>query len=255
MQLGTPRTIHPRLTAEHAARHRTRRRRAGRILDRDGRALVQPSARSSASVSSAQGPATRTRPRDALAAPRSTSTPAPARRRRAAPAPKAVRRGPHAAPGRLRRASRAELDGSAASLTARHGAAGADHDVRPRAARRPSARRPPSRSRSPTGARAWRRQSANGGCRPLFDEQLAGTASRRVVIRDARPATRRDAADAGPGARRRRSHDARPSTSQTGGRGGAGRPTRKAALVAVQPSTGDILAVANRPSDSTSTAR
>ena len=86
------------------------------------------------------------------------------------------------------------------------------------------------------------------GLEVRFDRRLAGTPTRRIVIRDASgtPTTTllRRAGRKGQAVRTTLDHDVQQAAETAlGGR------RDKAAVVALQPSTGDILAVANRPTD------
>jgi cell division protein FtsI/penicillin-binding protein 2 len=88
------------------------------------------------------------------------------------------------------------------------------------------------------------------GLEARYERRLAGTPSRRIVIRDAQGAPtatllRRDGT---PGRALRTTLDRR---VQTAAETALGKRHDAAALVALQPSTGDILAVANRPTNAT----
>jgi cell division protein FtsI/penicillin-binding protein 2 len=86
------------------------------------------------------------------------------------------------------------------------------------------------------------------GLQSAFERRLAGTPERRIVIRVAGRPTRT--------LQRRRGHrgaDLRTTLdipTQQAAEAALGDTAKAIALVAVQPSTGDILAVANRPTDS-----
>ena len=90
--------------------------------------------------------------------------------------------------------------------------------------------------------------TGRSGLEARYDERLAGAPDRRVVIRD------RATGDALRTLMRRRGHRGRPVRTlidrdvQTAAEG-ALDGTDDAALVAVEPSSGDVLAVANRPVD------
>jgi cell division protein FtsI/penicillin-binding protein 2 len=88
------------------------------------------------------------------------------------------------------------------------------------------------------------------GLEARYQAQLAGTPARRIVIRD------RSGAPIATLLRRRPSKGRELRTTldrdvQQAAEQALGDTKAKSALVAVQPSTGDILAVANRPTDST----
>ena len=128
---------------------------------------------------------------------------------------------------------------------ARHAAAGAQPGVRPRAAGRRRRRPPPSRSsaRRARSRRRRRRPVGPRGALPGPAGRHADAPHRHPRRAPARPSRRCCSARAARGGA---AHDARPRRPG-GRRGGARRHQAKSALVAVQPSTGDILAVANRP--------
>jgi cell division protein FtsI/penicillin-binding protein 2 len=88
------------------------------------------------------------------------------------------------------------------------------------------------------------------GLQAVFERQLAGTPTGRVVIRDARgvPVQTLHEVEGERGKPLRTTLDLR--TQQAGERALGGR-SGKAALVAVEPSSGDLLAVANRPVEDT----
>ena len=182
---------------------------------------------------------------------------------RRGPADHARRRSPRSA-GSWRSAARpcrprtstCSATGSSAtpcSRAAGHGAAGAEPGASPARCSAPSGRRRPSSSRSSQGHA--RRPATTIGQWGL-EAALPGAARRR-------PPTRRSSSAI---ARRRAEQDAAARPGQPGRtlrttldrdvqraaeQALGDRRRRKAALVAVQPSTGDILAVANRPTDST----
>jgi cell division protein FtsI/penicillin-binding protein 2 len=88
------------------------------------------------------------------------------------------------------------------------------------------------------------------GLEARFDSRLAGTATRRIVIRNAQgtPTTTllRRAGRKGQAVRTTLDRDVQRAAEVA-----LGPRSDKAAVVAAQPSTGDILAVANRPTDQT----
>lgn len=86
------------------------------------------------------------------------------------------------------------------------------------------------------------------GLQAAFERRLAGTPDRRVVIRVGGSPTRTLRRRRGrPGSDVRTTLDI---ATQRAAEAALGDSQKAAALVAVQPSTGDVLAVANRPSDS-----
>ena len=103
-----------------------------------------------------------------------------------------------------------------------------------------------SRGRLTPGA-----ETGQWGLEQQFDAQLAGTPSRRIVIRDSASGVvvrtlRRIPGTAPKPLRTRLSARVQDAAEQA--LGGSAKPS---ALVAVEPSTGDVLAVANRPTDET----
>ena len=242
-----PTVVHPRLTA--GRRLGTVRDPDARapILDRQGRPLV--TARQvvrvgldRATVKDVDASAA------ALAGVARTSTPTPSRAPPSARA-QAVRRGGDAA--RLRLPVRA----GAAGRGDPGRAGGAGHRSSWRRARRsparcwaPSARPRPSRSSARRARSAPATTSASSASRRATRtswpaRRRAGSSSARAP---ARPSRRCSAAPAARGA-----SCARRSTApvQAAAEAALGATAKKAALVAVQPSTGDVLAVANRPTD------
>ena len=89
------------------------------------------------------------------------------------------------------------------------------------------------------------------GLQAAFDKQLAGTASRSVVIRDSEDGAVEKTLRRWRGRRRENLETTLDLDVQRAAEQALGTTKKKAALVALQPSTGDLLAVANRPSDST----
>jgi cell division protein FtsI/penicillin-binding protein 2 len=86
-----------------------------------------------------------------------------------------------------------------------------------------------------------------GGLEGAYDKQLAGTGARKVVIR-----ARGVPIDTLQTRRARRGRPLRTTLDrhvQQAAEDALGGEKRNAALVAIQPSTGDVLAVANRPAD------
>ena len=88
------------------------------------------------------------------------------------------------------------------------------------------------------------------GLQAAFERRLAGRAGGRIVIRRSESGTERRTL------LERRARDGRPLRTtldldvQAAAEAALGNTERNAALVAVQPSTGDVLAVANRPAGS-----
>jgi cell division protein FtsI/penicillin-binding protein 2 len=88
------------------------------------------------------------------------------------------------------------------------------------------------------------------GLQAAYERRLAPVAGRRVVIRDRATGVEEEELLARPGRRGRAVRTTLDIDVQTAAETALGDTTENAALVAVQPSTGDVLAVANRPSDS-----
>jgi cell division protein FtsI/penicillin-binding protein 2 len=89
------------------------------------------------------------------------------------------------------------------------------------------------------------------GLQATFDKELAGTESRSVVIRDAEDGVVEKTLRRWRG---RRPHNLETTLDldvQRAAEQALGPTKKNAALVVLQPSTGNVLAVANRPSDST----
>jgi cell division protein FtsI/penicillin-binding protein 2 len=89
------------------------------------------------------------------------------------------------------------------------------------------------------------------GLQAAFDKQLAGTPSRSVVIRDVEDGVVEKTLKRWRGRRPENLATTLDLDVQQAAEQALGETDKKEALVALQPSTGDILAVANRPSDST----
>ncbi len=89
------------------------------------------------------------------------------------------------------------------------------------------------------------------GLQAAFDRQLAGTASRSVVIRDAKDGVIEKTLRRWRGKRPTDLETTLDLDLQRAAERALGATRTKSALVALQPSTGNVLAVANRPSDST----
>jgi cell division protein FtsI/penicillin-binding protein 2 len=89
------------------------------------------------------------------------------------------------------------------------------------------------------------------GLQAAFDAQLSGTETRSVVIRDAKDGVVERTLKRWKG---KRAEDVRTTLDldvQRAAEEALGSTKKKLALVALQPSTGDVLAVANRPSSDT----
>ena len=89
------------------------------------------------------------------------------------------------------------------------------------------------------------------GLQAAFDEQLAGSESRAVVIRDVEDGVVEKTLRRWKGKQAENLKTTLDLDVQNAAEQALGATNKKEALVALQPSTGDILAVANRPSDST----
>jgi cell division protein FtsI/penicillin-binding protein 2 len=89
-----------------------------------------------------------------------------------------------------------------------------------------------------------------GGLQARYQQQLAGTATRRIVIRDAQGVPTATLLRR-PGAKGQPLRTTLDRDVQQAAETALGNRHDAAALVAVQPSTGNVLAVANRPTDST----
>jgi cell division protein FtsI/penicillin-binding protein 2 len=92
-------------------------------------------------------------------------------------------------------------------------------------------------------------QVGQWGLQARFERRLAGSPSRRVVVRSAeglpvKTLFEREGRDGSP------LHTTLDTRVQAAAEAALGDRTDEAALVAVQPRTGDVLAVANRPTDS-----
>ena len=93
-------------------------------------------------------------------------------------------------------------------------------------------------------------QVGQGGLQAAFEEQLAGTPERSVVIRNeaGEPVDTLQTVEGEPGEPLATTLDLKVQSAAERALGAVGGDG-KAGLVALEPSTGDILAVANRPSD------
>jgi cell division protein FtsI/penicillin-binding protein 2 len=89
------------------------------------------------------------------------------------------------------------------------------------------------------------------GLQAAFDRQLAGTESRSVVIRDVEDGVVEKTLRRWRGKRAENVETTLDLDVQRAAEQALGDTKKKQALVAIQPSTGNVLAVANRPSDST----
>ena len=89
------------------------------------------------------------------------------------------------------------------------------------------------------------------GLQAQFDEQLAGSETRSVVIRDVQDGVAEKTLRRWRGAKAENLETTLDLDVQRVAERALGNTSKKAALVALQPSNGDVLAVANRPDDST----
>jgi cell division protein FtsI/penicillin-binding protein 2 len=89
------------------------------------------------------------------------------------------------------------------------------------------------------------------GLQAAFDKQLAGSESRSVVIRDVEDGVAEKTLRRWRGAKAENIQTTLDMNVQRAAEQALGDTKKKMALVALQPSTGDVLAVANRPNDST----
>ena len=89
------------------------------------------------------------------------------------------------------------------------------------------------------------------GLQAAFDKRLSGTATRSVVVRDVEDGAIEKTLRRWRGLRARDLETTLDLDVQRAAERALGDSRTKAALVALQPSTGNVLAVANRPSDST----
>jgi cell division protein FtsI/penicillin-binding protein 2 len=89
------------------------------------------------------------------------------------------------------------------------------------------------------------------GLQARFDEQLSGTETRAIVIRDAQDGVVEKTLERIKGKRARSLKTTLDLDVQRAAEQALGDTKKKEALVALQPSTGDVLAVANRPSSDT----
>jgi cell division protein FtsI/penicillin-binding protein 2 len=94
-------------------------------------------------------------------------------------------------------------------------------------------------------------QVGQWGLQATFDRQLAGTESRSVVIRDIEDGLLEKTLKRWRGRRPQNLETTLDLDVQRAAEQALGASKKNMALVALQPSTGDVLAVANRPSDST----
>ncbi len=95
------------------------------------------------------------------------------------------------------------------------------------------------------------RQIGQWGLQQAFEKQLAGVAERRIVIRDRETSEPVRTLKTLKGRRPKALRTTLDRKTQEAAESALSGIDKEAALVAVQPSTGDILAVANRPTDST----
>jgi cell division protein FtsI/penicillin-binding protein 2 len=94
-------------------------------------------------------------------------------------------------------------------------------------------------------------QVGQWGLEKAFDDRLAGAPARRILIRDSESGAPVRTLKKVPGKAPRPLSTTLSQPVQTAAESALSGVNQEAALVAVQPSTGDILAIANRPTDST----
>jgi cell division protein FtsI/penicillin-binding protein 2 len=94
-------------------------------------------------------------------------------------------------------------------------------------------------------------QTGQWGLEKVYDARLAGVPARRILIRDAKTGEPVRTLRKLPGQAPRALRTTLSLPAQTAAEAALADTGQEAALVALQPSTGDILAVANRPVDST----
>ncbi len=245
----SPRAIHPRLTAETRLGTSTDTPARGRILARDGRAMVKPRAVVDVAVEVAKvrDPAETAR---GLAAIDGIDADA-------ATLAKQIRSVPQRSFVPVITLRQADYDRVAASLDAVRG-------VSLNARKSPL---PPTKTFArallgtvgPVTAEQLEKTPSLGpgdeigqsGLQSAYQERLGGAATRKVVIRDRETGAAGKALLARPGRRARPLRTTLDLRVQAAAEAALAPVKGNAALVAVQPSTGDILAVANRPADST----
>jgi cell division protein FtsI/penicillin-binding protein 2 len=94
-------------------------------------------------------------------------------------------------------------------------------------------------------------QVGQWGLEKAFDDRLAGAPARRILIRDSESGAPVRTLEKVPGKAPRTVRTTLSQDVQAAAESALNGVDAAAALVAVQPSTGDILAIANRPTDST----
>ncbi len=94
-------------------------------------------------------------------------------------------------------------------------------------------------------------ETGQWGLEKVFDKQLSGIPARRILIREIAGGTAVRTLKKLPGTKPKPLHTTLSTQVQTAAESALAGEDAEAALVAVQPSTGDILAVANRPEDNT----
>jgi cell division protein FtsI/penicillin-binding protein 2/type II secretory pathway pseudopilin PulG len=94
-------------------------------------------------------------------------------------------------------------------------------------------------------------QTGQWGLEKVYDARLAGAPARRIVIRETTNGEPVRTLRKLPGTAPRTLHTTLSAAAQTAAEDALADTGQEAAVVALQPSTGDILAVANRPVDST----
>lgn len=93
-------------------------------------------------------------------------------------------------------------------------------------------------------------EMGQSGLQASYERRLAGTPARRIVIRDRELGSAKSVVLERRGRPGRGLHTTLDIAAQSAAEVALGDVDGNAALVAVQPSTGDVLAVANRPADS-----
>jgi cell division protein FtsI/penicillin-binding protein 2 len=243
-----PQTIHPRLTAAtRLGTSATSPERAG-ILDRDGRALVQERAVVRVGLQ-------RDKVRDVNA---SATALADALDVDAEALVKAVR---GAGPKQFVEAQtlrKADYDAKAAELDGIEGLLAVDGTA-PLAPTRAFARAllggvgpaTAEQVEESEGKVAPGEQIGQWGLQKVFDERLAGAPEREILIRDVETGDPVRTLRAVPGREPRAVRTTLSRQAQEAAEQALADQRAEAAIVALQPSTGDVLAVANRPVDST----
>jgi cell division protein FtsI/penicillin-binding protein 2 len=245
----SPRAIHPRLTAETRLGTSTDTPARGRILARDGRAIVKPRAVVDVAVEVAKV-------RDAAETARGLAA-IDGIDADAAALAKRIRSVPKHGFVPVITLRQADYERVAASLDAIRGVS-LNARTSPLPPTKTFARAllgtvgpVTAEQLEKTPSLAPGDEIGQSGLQAAYQERLGGAATRRVVVRD------RETGAAGKTLLERPGRRARPLRTtldlpvQAAAEDALAPVKGNAALVAVQPSTGDILAVANRPADST----